>query len=264
MERILPDIKFLLLLLFLGTIVAFSQTLEEVFTRTIPFKSEGLISLENMNGNIEIEGWDKEEFYLEAEKRVKADNHRDAEEVMAQVEIVVDEGVDEISIRTRVPQKSGGFWDWIFGDHISVSINYMLRLPQKCHLRIDNTNGSIEIENVEGVIHLETTNGKIRAREIGGKVEAFTTNGSIRSDITAIAADGDIQLTTTNGNIQISLSPNAAFDLRARTTNGTINTDFPVNISGKFIGSRVSGLVNGGGPLVYLETTNGNIDVEER
>jgi DUF4097 and DUF4098 domain-containing protein YvlB len=264
MRQISPTIKILLALLSLGTFVAFSQTVEDVYSRTIPLKSQGLISLENMNGNIKIEGWDKEEVYLEAEKRIKTDNRKDAEEALDQVEIIVDEGDNEISIHSRVPQKSGGIWDWIFGDHFSVSINYMLRVPQKCQLRIENTNGAIEIGNVEGTIRLETTNGKIAARGIGGEVGAFTTNGSIDSDITGIAAEGDVQFTTTNGSIQLTLPQDAAFDLRARTTNGNIKSDFPVNINGKFIGSRVSGVVNGGGPLVYLETTNGNIRVDEK
>lgn len=264
MKGLSLGIRILFLLFLCATVWGYSQTVEEVVTKQLPLKKGGLVTLKNTNGKVEIEGWDKEELYMEAEKRVKAGSREKAEKVLAQVEILIDENADEISIEVREPQKGSGFWDWIFGDELSVNINYKLRVPQDCRLQIDNTNGSVEISAVEGDIHLETTNGKIVANNIGGTVEGHTTNGDIRSQISSIASTGSIQFTTTNGSIETSLPGNASFELRARTTNGSINTDFPLNISGKYIGSRVESSVNGGGPLVYLQTTNGSIDIHQQ
>lgn len=264
MKRRLPGLKIILGILLCGIAWSHAQTVDEIFSKQLPLKSGGLVTLKNTNGRVQIEGWDKEEFYLEAEKQVKADSRKKAEEIMGELEIVIDESRDEISVETREPQKSGGFWDWIFGENFSASINYDLRVPHNSQLMIDNTNGSIEITGVDGDLQLETTNGKIVAGDIGGSIQGNTTNGSIDCDIARIASDGQIQFTTTNGDLTISLPGKSAFDLRARTTNGSINTDFPVNISGKLIGNRVESDVNGGGPLVYLITTNGSIRVRER
>lgn len=264
MKRLRLDMRILFLLFLCATLLGYSQTAEETVTKQFPLMSGGLVTLKNTNGKVEIEGWDKEEFYMEAQKQVKVGSREKAEKLLAQVEILIDESVDEISIEAREPQKSGGFWDWIFGGGLSVNINYKLRVPQDCRLQIDNTNGSVEISTVEGEIRLETTNGKIIANDIGGTVEGHTTNGSIRTQISSIASRGSIQFTTTNGSIETSLPGNASFELRARTTNGSINTDFPVNISGKYIGSRVESSVNGGGPLVFLQTTNGSINIHQQ
>lgn len=264
MKRLRLDMRILSLLFLCATLWGYSQTAEAVVTKQFPLKNGGLVTLKNSNGKVEIEGWDKEEFYMEAEKQVKAGSREKAEKMLVEVEIMIDQSANEISIEAREPQQSSGFWDWIFGDELSVNIHYKLRVPQDCRLQIDNTNGSVEISTVEGEIRLETTNGKIVANDIGGTVEGHTTNGSIKSQISSIAERGSIQFTTTNGSIETTLPGNASFELRARTTNGSINTDFPVNISGKYIGSRVESSVNGGGPLVFLQTTNGSINIHQQ
>lgn len=264
MKRLWLNMRILSLLFLCATLWGYSQTAEEVVTEQFPLKNGGLVTLKNSNGKVEIEGWDKEEFYMEAEKQVKAGSREKAEKMLAEVEIMIDQSANEISIEAREPQQNSGFWDWIFGDEMSVNINYKLRVPRDCRLQIDNTNGSVEISSVEGEIRLETTNGKIVANNIGGTVEGHTTNGSIKTQISSINDRGSIQFTTTNGSIETTLPGNASFELRARTTNGSINTDFPVNISGKYVGSRVESSVNGGGPLVFLQTTNGSINIHQR
>lgn len=51
--------------------------------------------------------------------------------------------------------------------------------------------------------------------------------------------------------------------LEAETVHGDIQTDLPITVRGR-IGKELSGDLNGGGPTVRLETTNGGISIRRR
>ncbi len=260
--------KFLqIILTLLIAIVSFGQsrTLEETVEKQFDFDSGGLVTLKNVNGKVAVEGWDKNEVYMVAVKRVKAGSREDAQKLMERVKIEIEESNGEIYIRTRLPRKNGNFWDWAFGDGASASVRYTLQVPHDCNLRIESTNGSVEAADVNGDIRLESTNGKIRANDIGGELNAHTTNGSIKAEMTAIDDSGEMDLTTTNGSIKLYLPANAAFDVKAKTTNGSVDCDFPISVKSHHNKRRrLEGSVNGGGVRLFLETTNGGISIWER
>ncbi|HYP17715.1 MAG TPA: hypothetical protein VEQ65_10935, partial [Opitutus sp.] len=68
-------------LLALATLALFTAALahggddhyKEPFSRTAPFNADGLISLHNVNGNIVIATWDKNEIRIEGEKHAKTE-----------------------------------------------------------------------------------------------------------------------------------------------------------------------------------------------
>ncbi|NIT55064.1 MAG: DUF4097 family beta strand repeat protein [Aliifodinibius sp.] len=252
-----------IILLFLVSVIALSQanTLEEVVKRQMDFVSGGKLTVKNVNGRVTVEAWDKEEVYMEAVKQVKTDDRDKAQKAMERLEIIIEQSQDEIYIQSRHPRSSGesGFFDWLFGDHTSTNVSYSLRVPRSCHLRISSTNGTIAVMEVTGNMSLKTTNGKIRADRVGGAVYARTTNGSIEGVLTSFEEAEDLEFTTTNGSVNVTLPQESRFDLRAKTTNGSISTDFPIEIEGRYDQKRIRAKINGGGPLLYLETTNGNI-----
>ena len=160
--------------------------------------------------------------------------------------------------------------------------------------------GSIDVDSVDGQTHLRTGSGSIRAERISGSVKASTGSGSItinqiESELQeprrveastgsgsidvdgvsgflkagtgsgSITASGnpadDWNIGTSSGNITLRISPNAAFNLRARTASGRINVDHPVTISGTVGRGSLNGTVRGGGSLVDIHTSSGNITI---
>ena len=59
--------------------------------------------------------------------------------------------------------------------------------------------------------------------------------------------------------------PNIAMNLDAEITAGRITTDFAVAsvIQGKVPKNRLEGSINGGGPLLKLRTSGGNIHLQK-
>ncbi len=264
MKNLTRFIKLVLIALVCSVAFLQAKTVDEVVKKEMDFKSGGKVVVKNFNGKIIVTGWDKPVVMMEAEKYVRAGDGDKAETLLKKLKIDIDESRDEIYIRTRSPHRNGDFWSKLFGKNASTSVDYKISLPRDCQLRLESTNGTIEVREVTGALVIKTTNGKIRAYQVGGDVQASTTNGSIRAEVSQLPTDGDLDFGTTNGSIKLYLPQKSGFTVRAKTTNGSIRSDFPLNVRGKYNRKRVDGTVNDGGARIYLETTNGSISIYEQ
>ena len=73
------------------------------FAQTYHLKSDGTLELNNINGTVRIEGWDKDEVEVRAVKTTT-----DKESKLDMVSIDVNSSPDSLSISTRYPQEEGG------------------------------------------------------------------------------------------------------------------------------------------------------------
>lgn len=256
------QISLVLILVLMA--LSHAATLEETLKKSFPFQPGGRVEVENVNGNITIESWDKNEVYVEAEKRVRAGGRKDAERFMEALNIEIEQRDNEIIIITRHPRKGhAGFWDWVFGENVSSEVAYKINVPKRCDVEATSTNGGIYISYVEGSSRLRTTNGKIDAVALKGLVSARTTNGSVKVELKEVTSAEEMEFLTTNGSVTLYIPNNIDCDVRAKTTNGSIKTDFPLEVRGKYGSKSVQGKINSGGPLIFIETTNGSIKLLE-
>ncbi|NIR51801.1 DUF4097 domain-containing protein [candidate division KSB1 bacterium] len=239
-------------------------TLREHFDETYRLDKGGTLLLSNTNGSITVESWDRNEVRIEAEKRVKARDRRLAEEVMEELKIDIRHKNDYIEIDTKIPKRRRGFLDSFFGDNVSVSVQYRLKVPSEVSLDISTVNGPVEVSEVTGKMEVRSTNGRIEIQESKGSIRAKTTNGGIEVELLEFDEDEDMYFKTTNGGITVYFPENFRAYVDARTTNGGIKTDFPIEVRGEISKKRLKGAINGGGGRIELHTTNGGIRIRER
>jgi DUF4097 and DUF4098 domain-containing protein YvlB len=156
-------------------------------------------------------------------------------------------------------------------------------------LRASTAGGSVEIGDVGGGAVLDTSGGSIRLASAKGEVRATTSGGGIRLSglthgLTARNAAGPIYaefiadkgafsesyLETSVGDVIVYLPPDLPVTVRA-TIDAAMGhkmiTDFPdvkVTSEGGEWGPREiygQGAINGGGPLLKIRTTAGNIEL---
>src|SRR5215469_897255 len=75
-----------------------SDTVTEEFHRTVPISANGRVSLANVNGNVTITGWDRNEVQIDAVKKASSQQKLD------EAKIEVDASSDSVRIRTRYPE----------------------------------------------------------------------------------------------------------------------------------------------------------------
>ncbi len=243
-----------------------ASTLEAKFDRTFDVRPGSAFALNNTTGHITIHAWDQPRIQVHAVKRVESRDAEAAKRALNELKIEPAVSADGVRINTVYPQRNeGGFFDWLAGTNVSMSVQYDVTVPRSTNLSVDNTNGAIEISDVHGSHHISNTNGHIELARCGGDVDAETTNGAIRADFAEVTAGKSIRLETTNGRITVALPKSVAAILDAATTNGGITTDLPLTTTETRRHSALRGMINGGGTAeLRLRTTNGSINIEAR
>ena len=291
-----------LLLLICSPNISLGATVEKEFVEILEFVEGGSIYLENTNGNIEAKSWTRAEVEVKALIKVKAGDTEEAEATLGKVEILVDKSLNKISIEVDCPEnvKGSGLLNLLFGrGKPVVSISFWLTVPKKSDLDMNTKNGKVEISDIEGnvlsrstngsvdirniigsteskttngnisVVDLrgdavaKTTNGKINMRRINGNINAKSTNGEIYAQVLGITKEKDMEFATTNGSVTVFLPKDINADLEAKTKNGKIYTEYPINMVGEISKKHITGKINNGGPLIYIGTTNGGIEILE-
>src|SRR5271157_2978254 len=85
------------LLALLLAVSAHAQVSQE-FHRTVPLPPDGRVSLDNINGNAEITGWDRNEVQIDAVKQARDQQRLD------EARIEVETESDYVKIRTQLPR----------------------------------------------------------------------------------------------------------------------------------------------------------------
>lgn len=257
-----------------------AATLTERFEKTYPFRDGALLQLDNVNGGVVVDAWDRDEVRLVAEKKVRADNQDKAREVMKQVQVSVQQEGGGLRVDTRLPKKGDSLWDWMTGDNVNISVSYRLQVPRRARLDVETTNGGLQVKgtqgeailettnggitlvDVDGNLRLSSTNGGITATDVAGAVHASTTNGGIDVSLRDVPSGSDLRFETTNGGVEVSLPRDIRASVDISTSNGRITSDFDVE-GGQKSRTRLSGDINGGGGELRIRTSNGSVRVAQ-
>jgi DUF4097 and DUF4098 domain-containing protein YvlB len=222
---------------------------QEQWSRTYQLGS-GELEIVNTNGSIEVVGAEGTEVQVAAELTARGATDEDAKKVLADVRIAEDVGAGKIRLETKPPT----------GEGRRVDVKYRVKVPASVNVRISTQNGTLDASAIKGTLKAETGNGSVKGRDLTGSVDATTTNGSVRLDV-AVVASGGIRAETVNGSVDVSVPSAAKADVQANCVNGRISVDGLKLDGPETTRRRVEGRLNGGGPKIVLETTNGRIQL---
>jgi len=242
--------------LTLGALMAFALTASAndqftaEFHRTFSLPANGRVSLENINGNVTISGWDRTEIQIDAVKKANSQQKLD------EAKIEVEASNDAVHIRTKYPEGHN--------NNNPATVTYELHVPRLARLEnIDLVNGSLEISGVSGDIKTNLVNGKTSIHDLAGRADLSAVNGAITAGYRSLSGVPEIRLKSVNGAVTLGLpaSPNA--DLSVSTVNGGISTDFPLTVQGKFMGHRLDGKLGSGGTRIEISNVNGSVHLKQ-
>ncbi|MCW9029809.1 MAG: DUF4097 family beta strand repeat-containing protein [Kangiella sp.] len=220
------------------------------FSQTYDFSATGSVSVENINGSIEVSGWDKDEIALEYV--ITADNQKDLE----RIKVIIDHSDKDFDV--EVDFKSSGMFNWGGG---SGEVDFVLKVPNKAKLNsIDSVNGAITIVGMHSDVQADAVNGKITIEGSSGDVSADTVNGKIIIRMARLGSSQRIKADSVNGDIAVYAPSDASFRLSSETLNGDLSNHFGIEVDeGDYVGAEMNGSYNGGGASLSFDTVNGDI-----
>ncbi len=144
--------------------------------------------------------------------------------------------------------------------------SFDITVPRKIDLSLSVINGpGIEIEGVEGKIDVRVINGKLKIINVAGAVVAHCLNQTLEATFTSVDPHSAMSFTSLNGNVDVTFPRDISADVVLKTLRGEIVSDFELTLDAKErLGGEVRGRINNGGPLMRLETFNGDVILRRR
>jgi hypothetical protein len=237
-----------LFLLFLAAVWAVpSYAISKEFNQSYPLQPGGSFELQNVNGTVDVQGWDRNVVEVHAVKTAK-----EKESDLERVTIEVDARPDAVSIATRYPQNEG----------VEVAVEYTVHVPHGAHVEhIGTVNGTLRITGLENVEDVHTVNGNIEMFEAGGSVHAHTTNGNVHLELAHLQDKTGATAETTNGSLVLAVPSDLQAEVEARCLNGNFSSEIPITMESTQRPREVHGKLGRGGAPIHLRTVNGGIRV---
>lgn len=231
--------------------------LREEFHQTYPLSPTGRISLENINGGVQIKVWDQASVQVDAVKKAYRQNR------LNEAKIEVNATAENIRIKTEYPYENQTFRSDERRIDNPATVEYTLTVPRKAVLEsIEMVNGSIDIDGVEGTVKATSINGRVNARGLINEVRLSTINGQLTATFNQLDETKPIQLNSVNGGVTLVIPSNANASIRASTVHGGITSDFGLKVKhGEYVGHSMDGQIGTGGPRIKLVNVNGGIKI---
>src|SRR5215831_12062990 len=222
-----------------------SYAISKDFDQTYPLQPCVTFELQNVNGPVEVQGWDRNEVEIHAVKTAKQQ-----EADLERVSIEVDARPDAIAVMTRYPQNEG----------VEVAVEYTIHVPHRVHVEhIGTVNGILRVSGLDNVEDLHTVNGDIEVFEAGGNVHAHTTNGNVRLELAHAPDKAGATAETTNGSLVVAVRSDLQAEIEAKCLNGNFYSELPITMESTQRPREMRGKLGAGGVPIRLRTVNGGI-----
>ncbi len=228
--------------------------LTEEFHQTYALSADGRIALDNINGDVHISSWDRNEVKVDAVK------YANTKERLDEAKIEVDSGKDYLSIRTKYHDHELNF-NW--GSHNNpAGVEYTLTVPRTAHLdEIKLINGALDITGVSGEVRASCINGRLSAHDLAGRAHLETVNGHLDARFDQLAGKS-VELNSVNGSVELTIPSDSQAQISASTISGGIENDFGLHVNRhQFVGHNLRGELGNGGTHIKLENVNGKIEI---
>jgi hypothetical protein len=144
-----------------------------------------------------------------------------------------------------------------------VAVDFEVRVPRGVRVGASTIHGGVMIRGATARVVAAAVDGAVDAETANGPVDAVSVNGNVRASMRAFGDTGEVNLFTVNGEAIVELPAALDASLEAGTVNGSIETDYPLAVSGKFTSRHLSGTVGAGGRRVHVQTVNGSIAIKK-
>jgi hypothetical protein len=210
----------------------------------------GSVVVENVQGDINVEGWDRAEVQVAVIKQAAGPEANPDD-----VHIDVESQDQRLVLRTVYPGQSAQ----------SVRVDYRLRVPRQVRLeRLRTVDGNIKVKQIEGSVDARTLNGNIEQFDVSGSVVARAINGNIAVSLRALPEPpAPVDLDTVNGQLLLSLPPQANADLQLSTVAGRVDSRYTFAVSDVPGDTSWRTHLGRGGTIVRLRTIRGDIRIVE-
>ena len=296
----MPSMKIAKFLVAAGLLAALPLSVQAKIERrvekTFNVQPGATLKVETQGGDVRVKPGTGDQVRVTAVQHIRTNSETEATELLQKLELVIEQQGSDVTASAKYAKRSAGF---NFGSWPPVQVDFEVIVPAKFNVELKTSGGDIVVGNLTGTVSARTSGGDVKLGRIEGEVRAHTSGGDIELVQATGAADlhtsggdievdaivntinastsggdvsakfigvlkGDCVLSTSGGDVEVVVDAAAGFQLEASTSGGEVEAEgLTITIERGGIGkSRLHGKVNGGGPLLKLRTSGGDIELK--
>jgi DUF4097 and DUF4098 domain-containing protein YvlB len=174
-------------------LLALPAVADQQINETVKAKADGVVTVENIAGSIEVVGWDRNEVKVEGT-------------LFGDVEKVEIDGGKKVRIEVKYPRHA---------KRTEGSAELVIHVPAASRVDVECISADVDVHDVTGIIDAESISGNVEVRGKCREVEAETISGSVTVDVDA----AEVDVASISGNIKASGRDS---DVEAESVSGNI------------------------------------------
>ncbi len=181
MKKRVSNLKSLLLLLLLITVVSFSLSAQDAmkdYTESFDVTKGVTLSSDTRYSDVEFITWDKNVVDILAEVEVEASSKSKAEEKLSKIDVKISKSGNTITLETDFQE------GW--SKNAKVEINITVKVPAYMNLTMASSYGDVFIQELTGLVLLDLKYGNLKAGSLTrgnakpfNKIDLAYSNGNI-------------------------------------------------------------------------------------
>lgn len=145
-------------------------------------------------------------------------------------------------------------------DFDGVSIDIVVRLPRSATLSANSISGDVSVTGAEGSVRAGSVSGDVEMFGLRAtSVRASSVSGDVDVSIDSLTGAGDLRFTSVSGDVTVRLPTALDADVTMRSVSGSLDTDFPITLSGRMSRHSLEARIGKGGRELRVTTVSGDV-----
>jgi len=139
------------------------------YSKTYTLDGNDKIKLSNQYGKILVNTWDRHEVKVDVQIKAEAGDENAAQKLLDGVQIRDSKEADQVSFRTSIESNNNGswkIWDWGNNKNHKLEIDYVVYMPAKTDLNVEQSYGSISLPDLDGKVRISSSYGSATAQKL--------------------------------------------------------------------------------------------------
>ncbi|WP_183565468.1 hypothetical protein [Mucilaginibacter sp. SP1R1] len=183
-----------------------SDGIEKVknYSKSYPVDGNDKLKLDNQYGRITVNTWDRHEVKVDIQIKASANQDNDAQSLLDGVQISDSKNGDVVSFKTNIERMANGR-----NRNRKIEVNYIVNMPAKMQLDVQNSYGSIVLPDLDGVVKISASYSNVVAQSLNNPANEI--EGSYGSLKIGVLNGGKLDFSY--GNVDLAESNNLKADV---------------------------------------------------
>lgn len=139
--------------------------------------------------------------------------------------------------------------------------DFEIRVPRNMRLAAGSVSGDVTVRGTAAELRASSVSGDVRVEgaRATGELAATSVSGDVVARLDAVAERTDLEFKSVSGDVTVTMPRTTGFDLSMSTVSGDLESDFPIQMQGRFSRRRIQAQVNQGGSDVHVSTVSGDV-----